>query len=452
VNLKRAGISAEFGRTAGTVVNAVSHSGTNQLMGIARIDWMPPTFVSRYELPDELLAAGLRPGAFRDPLLTSDAGSAVGVGGPIIRDRFFFYGSARYFRRTKWDRRNKVGTSLPDEVWSGPEWYGKVNVTAGTANQLNVSYRNSPQHTQNGGLTSDFAPAVATSTANGSRVAMAEWAHFTAAQRSFDVRYLHYTERNEDVPIRDLGYLPPFDPARLSDMGQYMDPLQANLTVGANQQTNTQNYRRSELRGTFTQLLDLANTAHTLKAGVAFESGEEKFNRVGNGWGSIAAITVNNVPALRTRYYTQQAPQLGQGRTYSVFVQDEIAVSQRLSINAGVLLNRDEFGQHVEGSGGCPATIPLQGGAAVYESDGDTCTFLRFGFAKEIQPRVGMSYQLRAGQGDKVYANWGRFYNMDQKSSGRSLAPNRIFQTQTIFDTAGNVLSSAPLASTTRGS
>jgi hypothetical protein len=216
VNLKRAGISAEFGRTAGTVVNAVSHSGTNQLMGIARIDWMPPTFVSRYELPDELLAAGLRPGAFRDPLLTSDAGSAVGVGGPIIRDRFFFYGSARYFRRTKWDRRNKVGTSLPDEVWSGPEWYGKVNVTAGTANQLNVSYRNSPQHTQNGGLTSDFAPAVATSTANGSRVAMAEWAHFTAAQRSFDVRYLHYTQRGRadqgprlSAPVRSraaVGY------------------------------------------------------------------------------------------------------------------------------------------------------------------------------------------------------------------------------------------------------
>src|SRR5678809_751692 len=40
-------------------------------------------------------------------------------------------------------------------------------------------------------------------------------------------------------------------------------------------------------------------------------------------------------------------------------------------------------------------------------------------------------------------------YNMDQKSSGRSLAPSRIFQTQTIFDLNGVVLSSGPLASTT---
>ncbi|HTL01240.1 MAG TPA: hypothetical protein VL243_03410, partial [Vicinamibacterales bacterium] len=99
--------------------------------------------------------------------------------------------------------------------------------------------------------------------------------------------------------------------------------------------------------------------------------------------------------------------------------------------------------------GGCPRTIALKGGAAVYESRGDTCNFLRFGWASEIQPRLGISYQMREGKGDKAYLNWGRYYNMDQKSSGRSLAPNRVFQTQTIFDLSGNVLSSGPLASTT---
>ncbi len=91
----------------------------------------------------------------------------------------------------------------------------------------------------------------------------------------------------------------------------------------------------------------------------------------------------------------------------------------------------------------------MKGGAAVYESRGDACTFLRFGFGDEIQPRLGVSYQLRSGKSDKMYANWGRYHNMDQKSAGRSLAPNRIFQTQTVFDLGGKVLSSDPLASTT---
>jgi hypothetical protein len=449
VNLKRAAVSAEFGRASGTVTNAVSRSGTNELRGVARIDWLPRDLVSPYQLPGDLLAAGLKPGAFRDPLLTTDAGTAIGLGGPIIRDRLFFYGSARYSRRAKWERFNKVGQSLPDEIRSGPEFYGKTNLSLIPDDHVTVSYRHRPGRIQNALLTSDLAPGVAVTAGNGSRVATAEWASFLGLRTSLNVRYLQFSEHNEDVPVHDLGYLPPFDTSRLFEMGQYVDPLQGNLTVGGNQYSTVQNYRRDELRGTYARMFNLGPSSHVVKAGAGVELGQETFNRVANGWGLITAITLNDLPALRTRYFTPQAAQIGRGRTYSIFVQDEVTLAQRTSINAGILLNRDEFSQHVDGSRGCPGSILLRGGAAVYESNGDTCKFLQFGLADEIQPRLGVSYQLRADAGDKIYANWGRYYNMDQKSSGRSLAPNRIFQTQTIFDTAGTILSSAPLASTT---
>jgi hypothetical protein len=256
-------------------------------------------------------------------------------------------------------------------------------------------------------------------------------------------------ENNEEVPVRDLGYQPAFNPNNLPAMGQYTDPRQANLIVGGSQYTNIQNYRRHEVRGTFGRFFDVGRSSHALKAGGGYEFGEESLNRVANGWGLIANITQDNVPALRARYFTPQAPQLGQGRTFSVFAQDDVSLGKRTSVNAGLLVNRDEFSQVLTGSGGCPATVVLKGGAAAYESTGDRCDFLRFGFADEIQPRLGVSYQVRAGTGDKAYAHWGRYYNMDQKSSGRSLAPSRIFQTQTVFDLSGTVLSSGPLASTT---
>ena len=83
VNLKRAGISAEFGRTSGTVTNAVSRSGSNRFAGLGRVDWLPEGLVSAYRLPDDLLNAGVHPGAFRDPLLTTTMGPAAGLGGPI---------------------------------------------------------------------------------------------------------------------------------------------------------------------------------------------------------------------------------------------------------------------------------------------------------------------------------------------------------------------------------
>jgi hypothetical protein len=449
VNLKRAGISAEFGRTAGTVTNAVSRSGSNTLSAIGRIDWLPEELIADYKLPEQLVQAGVRPGTFRDAVLTTETSAGAGLGGPIVRDRVFFYGSARYAREVKWGRFNKVATPLPDEVREGPEFYGKVTSVAGPSHQLNASYRKRPTGVDNALLTADSAPELATNTDNGSDIATVEWASFMASRSAIDVRYLHMSEHNEDVPIRDLGYLPPFNPDNLSAMGQYTDPVQANLIVGANQFTSTQNYRRHEFRGVFTQLFDIARTNHTLRAGGGFEFGEEIFNRITNGWGSIVPLTQSGVPALRARYFTAQPPQRGQARTGSLFVQDDINLANRTTVNVGVLANQDAFAQRVDGSGGCPANIPLKGGAAVYDSKGDTCTFLRFGWADEIQPRLGVSYRLRPAAGDKIYGSWGRYANMDQKSSGRSLAPARVYQTQTIFDLQGRVLSSGPLASTT---
>src|SRR6267143_1801320 len=371
INVKRAAISAEFGRTGGTVTNAVSRSGSNQVAGIGRIDWLSKHLVDAYALPRELTDRGVRPGAFRDSQLTTEIGPGIGVGGPIVVNRIFFYGSARYSRETKWGRLNKVGTALPDEQREGQEVYGKITA------------------------------------------------------------------------------VPTFDPGNLAAMGQYSDPAQADLKVGGNQFTNVQNYRRYEVRGVFSRFMDIGRTSHVLKAGGGSEFAEETLNRLTNGWGLLANVTQSGVPAIRARYYTRQPSQLGRGTTHSLFVQDEITIANRATIAAGLLLNRDEFSQEVKGSGGCPAAILFKGGAAVYKSKRDVCNFLRFGFGDEVQPRLGASVQLREGRGDKAYVNWGRYYNMDQKSAGRSLAPNRIFQTQTFFDGSGAVLSSGPLASTT---
>src|SRR6185503_8260859 len=168
VNVKRAAISAEFGRTGGTVTNAVSRSGSNQLAGIGRIDWLPKGLVGAYTLPRELIDRGLRPGAFRDPQLTTEIAPRIGVGGPILTNRIFFYGSARYSRETKWGRVNKVGTGLPDEEREGQEVYGKITAVPTARNQVNAGYRFRPSTVEHAALDSNAAPGVATNTDNGS--------------------------------------------------------------------------------------------------------------------------------------------------------------------------------------------------------------------------------------------------------------------------------------------
>jgi len=201
INLKRAGVSAEFGRAAGTVANAVSRSGTNRFAGLGRIEWLSERLVGAYKIPDDLQAAGLRPGAFRDPLLTSQAEPAVGVGGPLVRDLVFFYGSARYQHDTKWGRINKANVVLPDEVRKGPEYFGKLTASPSATHQLTISHRDHPIDVNFNGLTSDYAPSAATIGDRSSRVTAADWAWFQGPHRSVNVRYQRTREFNEDAPV-----------------------------------------------------------------------------------------------------------------------------------------------------------------------------------------------------------------------------------------------------------
>jgi hypothetical protein len=436
-NIKRGGISAEFGRSAGFVTNAVSKSGTNQIGGSARFEWMPDTLIGDFDNP-----------AFRDPLINTVVNPAIGIGGPFIKDRLFWYGSARYYRETKWDRVNRLNQTLPDQVRKGHELYGKVTATPTQQHLLAASLRDRPNEVENAGIDAGFAGSVATNDDNSSRLGTASWSFFVTDRTTLEVRYLHLTERNEAVPVTDLGRFPRFDVGNLAGMGQYPDPLLGNLTTGGHQYTNFTNYKRDEVRAILGHYLDIGRTGHQIKVGGGYEFGEEELQRTVNGWGLLARLTVSGQPRIRARYYPDQPAQFGWGRTYSLFAQDTISFGQRLTVNAGVLVNRDEFGQDLGGSNGCPSTV-IRGGTAIYESEGDTCTFIRFDFGDQIQPRIGVNYNVRAGAGDKVYANYGRYYNTDQKSSGRSLAPRRIFQNQALFDLAGNLVSDGPLASTT---
>jgi hypothetical protein len=212
VNVKRAAVSAEFGRAGGVVTNAVSRSGSNQFAGIARFDWLPEPFVSAYELPSDLRGLGVRPGAFRDPSLTSDVIPAIGLGGPVVRDRAFFYGSARYGRTGKWGTRpTRSARRFLTKCGEVPEFYGKLTAVPFAAHQLTASFRHAADHQKNIGLNSDYVPGGGSSSDNKSRIAHGRMGELHTPTTALNVRYLYFNEINEDEPVTQLGLLPAFD-------------------------------------------------------------------------------------------------------------------------------------------------------------------------------------------------------------------------------------------------
>jgi hypothetical protein len=85
-----AGISAEYGRFTGGVVNAITKSGGNSFSGSGRVNFVNPdwTTATPYEVTKGLAAT-----AHPDQLQERYEGT---FGGPIVKDRLWFFGSARY--------------------------------------------------------------------------------------------------------------------------------------------------------------------------------------------------------------------------------------------------------------------------------------------------------------------------------------------------------------------
>ncbi|HRD44941.1 MAG TPA: TonB-dependent receptor [Caulobacter sp.] len=83
VEIKTGGYPAEFGRATGGVINAVTKSGTNEFRFGVHGNWTPEGLQST--APDTYLA--------RNALdIREDRSLTLEAGGPIIKDRLFFYG------------------------------------------------------------------------------------------------------------------------------------------------------------------------------------------------------------------------------------------------------------------------------------------------------------------------------------------------------------------------
>ena len=89
VQLVTNGFSAEFGNTPGLVMNSITPSGTNDLHGSVGYRFRRTAMSSR--------PFNSNPNAVKAPTIVDDL--TVAVGGPIIKDRWHFYGGYEYVKR-----------------------------------------------------------------------------------------------------------------------------------------------------------------------------------------------------------------------------------------------------------------------------------------------------------------------------------------------------------------
>lgn len=410
VHVTRGAVTAESGRSQGFIINVVTKSGTNRFAGSYRLEAIPSAWIQ---------------GSARQVRSSTDRWiNAAGAGGPILKNRLFVYGSGRALR-SKASRSANLFGALPERKDRTDEFFAKVTALPMPSAVFNVSYRHRPSRSEFADIGPEDSPAVGTNSDGTSRVFTASYDWLLANQTTIGAKYLHLDENAETVALTDLGFQPPFDVFGLPAMGRVR--VGGLYVGGTDRRLNRQNYRVDELKLTASRPFEVGGTSHHVKIGYGWSQGVEDLTRKSNGWGDIsnATITYNGQPrpVVRALYYPEQPSQLSKGRTDSVFVQDDVALSTRLTVNAGLLLSRDQFIQDVpDPAPGSPAPVFAPG------------AFLTFGVGQQIQPRVGLNYQLRSGQDDKIYANWGRYSGLDQKSGARSMASARLYQEIADFD------------------
>lgn len=420
LNATRGAISAAAGRAQGFVSNAVTRSGTNRFAGSYRFEAIPNEWIAN--TTKQIRSS------------TDRWVNAFNFGGPIIENRLFFYGSGRIFRSKSVQAANNLG-AIPDRKEATNEWFGKVTASLADSMSLNFGYRHRPTTIENAGIGANDSPSVGTNSEGTNRVISANYDWFVGSRSTLSVKYVRMDEQSETVALTDLGFQPtPFDPNNLAAMGRVT--VGGIVIGGAALNLNRQNYYRDEIKADFTQFFDLAGMQHQAKVGFGWDQGVEDLTRVSNGWGNISNTSVNGQPRIRANYYPTQPTQLSKGRTYSFYLQDDITVNSRLTVNVGVLMNRDEMIQDLPGINSGAATI-------------QTGTFLTFPMTDQVQPRIGANYQVRKNVGDKVYANYGRYYGLDQKSSARALASGRLYTEDADFDPITGALISKTTAANT---
>ena len=135
--VKRGAITAEFGRAIGFVTNAVSRSGTNNFHGIGNLELRPKSFGAA---ENTLNTAGEIVKIDNTISRTFGSGS---LGGPLVKDRLFFYGSALWSNTETTDRTNALG-AVPDRTVRTDEFFGKVTGQPAPTMLINGGFRYRP--------------------------------------------------------------------------------------------------------------------------------------------------------------------------------------------------------------------------------------------------------------------------------------------------------------------
>jgi outer membrane receptor protein involved in Fe transport len=435
------GHSAEVGIADGGFVNIVTKSGGNAFHGGATVEYYNEDMQISLLSKEDLKAVGqTKPAGWN---MWQDV--SVYLGGPIIKDKIWFFSNGRYFKWQQdfshiiWDDTIAAGKRVytldqaPHNEW---DIFGKLTFQLASNIRLMATY-NLAMITEKfyTNRVDNYLDVTATTKWDGEKGhTISGQLNWVLSQNFFIDARVGYIRRWFPIPYSEFA---------IKDAPRYYDRYWG---IYKNNPRFEETYLRKRLNPSITATLfqdNLLGASHEIKIGAEFEStyGDWDWWRA-NPWivyfynGDIYSYKTSSYPN-RGRLYVYTAGNT-QGSTteketmtrFGVFLQDSVTIANRLTLNLGVRFDTSQ------------GRIPEQHHSAVTDPFGLVPTLKGSSDSWEdytlpkmnvlrwthFSPRLGASYDLFGDGKTSLKASWSRYneYLMQQYFSlANPMYPNQ---------------------------
>ena len=409
VQVLTSGISAEYGRFGGGIVNVITRSGGNALSGAFRTNLSNPSWTA--ETPIEK-SAGTSRASKLSPTFEATAG------GPIRRDRVWFFGGVRAERTTT--QSAFAQTRIPfTSTNENTRYEGKVTGAILPGHTLQGTVIDNRTNLRQPSLGASIDPATLTTPSTPNRIFAATWRGVLGARTFAEAQFSHKSWRLENAGGTSAAIVDsPFltrgvsgVPANLQFNGPYFDssdPEERNnrqLTASVSQMLSSRRAGTHEVKGGFEYFTStrVGGNSQSL-SGYVFQS-DYKTGADGrpelDATGRLIPRFVPGTSRLQT-----WMPLRGSSidvTTASLYVNDHWSAGTRLTFDLGARYERVRSNATGDISGADANTlVPRLAAAYDLTADGRTVMQATYGHYAGTYNDVQFSRNSNVGNADRI--------------------------------------------------
>lgn len=376
VQVTSGGISAEFGQASGAVFNFITKSGGNDFSGGGSATFLGERLQGS-NLSDELTAQGLTKGTG----VVSHLDYAFNLGGPISRDKVWFFGLIRAI---------DVERTNPEFPVKNPEFsdrQGFLKFTAQLARRSRLHGSYTHRSDRNDPSNASFRTINAPETW--------QW-----AEKHQKIIHVSLNQTLSDTSFAEVSVAQTLQHTKsgiVSDTSGYQEITTGVVSGGwTGPQQNYPNREQRSIKAAYTLFKDdFWGGAHNLKVGYQTEYApltrdirlpEDMFHLTQRG--QPYRVRLYNTPILQARHVSRHA----------AFIQDAWTLN-RWTLNLGVRFEISEgFWPEQEGGGG--RWVPI----THYDEVRDAVVW------KTVSPRAGVVWNVRGDNRTSFKVSFGRYY------------------------------------------